>query len=53
MIKRILCWLGWHKWYKPCWFCIFKEVSFAYEMCRNCGFEDGKTYCKYCGKVKR
>lgn len=47
MIRRILCWLGWHK---------FEKIL----ICVNEPFWDygtprakSKTRCKYCGKVKR
>lgn len=48
MIRRILCWLGWHDW---------RYVIKFEKMCSGViwydkPYLDGKV-CKHCGKVKR
>ena len=52
MIRRILCWLGFHKWKKlPHDY----DVTNDYECWTTIDFDNyGTLYkCKYCGKVKR
>lgn len=49
MIRKLLCWLGWHE-YK--WGC---KVPIQYMRCiPDCVFcKHNKLICKHCGKVKR
>ena len=62
MIRKLLCWLGWHE-YRP-----IKDIDEFYEnVCRTCEFRGGdcrvswcyhsmskdKKVCKHCGKVKK
>lgn len=55
MIRRILCWLGLHKWKALC------NVYFNKQQCRNVHYDDGDCLkcalstkiCKYCKEVKK
>lgn len=54
MIRKLLCWLGYHDWYtitkctKP------KDYRCLNGYCDGCQYlKDLKTVCLVCGKVKR
>lgn len=54
MIRKLLCWLGWHEWeerigYCSCQGCAWYEDS-GLRVCKGC---DYCKFCKHCGKVKR
>ncbi len=48
MIRRLLCWLGWHDWR----YVIKFEKMFSGVIWYDKPYLDGKV-CKHCGKVKR
>lgn len=51
MLRKLLCWLGWHEWD---WICTIEycKVGLIYEVdCFKCPFY--KKICKHCGKVKQ
>lgn len=53
MIRRILCWFGWHEWCNRCDypFCKLPMCGDVSHYCPQCrGYE--KQICKYCGKVR-
>lgn len=55
MIRRLLCWLGFHKWESIPHNCSAKDICewFKYSgtiVCSSCPLNDKK--CKYCGKIK-
>lgn len=57
MIRKLLCWLGWHEWkIKYNSYC---ESPSIYYSCHGCKCSDCSFYkvytkeCKHCGKVKR
>lgn len=41
MIRKLLCWLGWHEWEKRCY-----DVKYFM-------FFEYEKVCKHCGKLKR
>jgi hypothetical protein len=48
IIRKLLCWLGWHEWYYPCINC--------QGVCGKCKFDELELtdkVCWHCGKVKR
>lgn len=62
MIRKLLCWLGWHE-YRP-----IKNIDEFYDkFCRTCEFHNGdcnacwcyenfgkdKEICKHCGAIKK
>ena len=49
MIRKLMCWLGWHEWFHPCWICLNKGTKW----CKKCGLEFQVIHCKHCGKVKK
>lgn len=54
MIRRLLCWLGFHKWYTlvKCNRPVMHKCYRAY--CDNCPYiKNLKTICEHCGKVKK
>lgn len=50
MIRRLLCWLGWHDWKWICEKCPITGGSWACLM--RCPYPRGGFYCKHCGKEK-
>lgn len=57
MIRKLMCWLGWHEWceisFEMCLFpkgykCKARDSSF----CKGCKYYC-KYVCKHCGKVKK
>lgn len=51
MIRRLLCWLGFHEWFDGCDLCRERGQC---DDCYNCEFGHGKNICcKCCGKVKK
>ena len=57
MIRKLLCWLGFHEWnvdYTDC--CTYPNKGCAGKHCNKCEYFKKKykvIYCKHCGKVKR
>nr|DAQ84110.1 MAG TPA: hypothetical protein [Caudoviricetes sp.] len=53
MIRRLLCWLGWHKWYTML-HCGRPKDTVCFRMyCDKCPFlKCGKTICLNCEKEK-
>lgn len=53
MIRRLLCWIGWHEWVvKDCCFCQnLEKCAWGTIIGKRCPYEPLK--CKHCGKVKR
>ena len=53
MIRRILCWRGWHEWCSRCDypFCKLPMCGDVSHYCPQCrGYE--KEICKHCGKER-
>lgn len=56
MIRKLLCWLGWHKWRKRCdLFKYWKDCNWFRNDRNGCNsFCHHLTReCKHCGKVKK
>lgn len=56
MIRKLLCWLGFHKMENIPYTCSAKEICEWFEdsgpiVCSNCPLNEKK--CKYCGKRKK
>lgn len=56
MIRKLLCWLGFHEWKRQEYTCTLSEMCTWREesgkiVCCNC--EYNKFICKHCGKVKK
>ena len=54
MIRKLLCWLGWHEWIpQPNKGCL-KECEWFLkhqQRCDDCHF--AVTICRYCGKLRK
>ena len=55
MIRKLLCWLGWHEWEQRCTqpksFCHRAIFDFWYADCDGCKYK--QIYCKCCRKIKK
>ena len=57
MIRKLLCWLGWHEW--TCICRMFRENKYCNwyrsdkNTCSNCHHRGSEQVCKHCGKVNK
>ena len=51
MIRKLLCWLGWHEWKSLCAICWNGSTDYCEQDCNKCPNEI--ICCKHCGKVKK
>lgn len=51
MIRRLLCWLGFHEWEHCCDYC--QRENKDLDCVDNCNFPLHNFICKHCRKVKR
>jgi len=53
MIRKFLCWLGFHEWentyHCSCGGCAWRDDS-GFIVCSNCDYQ---KRCKHCGKIKK
>lgn len=52
MIRKLLCWLGWHNW-RLIWCREDEDCFTGYIKCKCCQVEADLFFPKYNGKVKR
>jgi len=51
MIRRLLCWIGWHEYINCCEYC---KENIEKADCAKCKyFMFPVNICKHCGKIKR
>ena len=54
MIRKLLCWLGWHEWYdeRMCETCKYRGSLYGcFVFSKDC--TNKRKRCKHCGKVKK
>lgn len=51
MIRRLLCWLGFHEWEKQAFVCMGNDECFDSALCPSCKYSH--PFCKHCGKIKK
>ena len=54
MIRKLMCWLGWHEYKKACTIWKTKGACYMWRIksaCSKCEYY--KPICKHCGKIKK